>query len=173
MELVRHGFPAKSTLLPRELQPYFKIREDLTIYSDLILFQTRIVIPQSQRCDILQKLHLAHQGIERTKPHARQTVYWPGMNSDIINIIGTCTKCQENRPSLPAEKHDVNTPPTYPFQETAIDIFEYAGNFYLIYTDRFSGWKKYHSSINVPILKWSLLPYANISLYLECQTNSD
>jgi hypothetical protein len=138
--LIKEGFPAKSTALPRELQPYFKLRDDLTVHDDLILFQTRILVPKSERRNVLHRLHLAHQGIERTKRRARQTVYWPGLQSDITNIVGACSKCQENRPSLPAEKKKVDALPTRPFQETAADIFEYAGRFYLVYTDRFSGW---------------------------------
>ena len=110
------------------------------MHEGLVLYQTRLVIPRTQRKDILRRLHLAHQGIERTKRRARQTVYWPGINSDIINVIGSCTKCQERHASLPAEKIKADKPPCRPFQESAADLFEHAGHFYLVYTDRYSGW---------------------------------
>lgn len=140
IRLIQQGFPAQSTSLPVQQQPYHKIRHDLTIHGALILHQSRIVVPQSQRADILRRLHLSHQGIEKTKRRARQTVYWPGITSDIINTVGTCLRCQEGRPSLPAEIFQSDKPPSRPFQETAADVFEHSGHYYLAYVDRFSGW---------------------------------
>jgi hypothetical protein len=140
IKLIEHGFPAQSALLPPQHQPYYKLRHDLTVHGDLILYQTRILIPKSQRPDVLHKLHLSHQGIDRTKRRARQTVFWPGITSDIINTVNACVKCQEGRASLPAESIESDKLPTRPFQETAVDIFQFAGYYYMIFVDRFSGW---------------------------------
>jgi hypothetical protein len=140
IKLIEQGFPSRSTLLPPEHQPYYKLRHDLTVHGDIILYQTRILVPKTKRIDVLQKLHLSHQGIDRTKRRARQTVFWPGITSDIVNTINACTKCQEGRASLPAESIESDKPPTRPFQETAVDIFQFAGYHYLVFVDRFSGW---------------------------------
>jgi hypothetical protein len=49
----------------------------------LVLLGQRLVVPQALRKEVLRRLHASHQGIERTLRRARQTVFWPGISSDI------------------------------------------------------------------------------------------
>ena len=78
---------------------YKKLQGQLTVEDGLsLLGSQRIVIPKSKRQDVMVKLHPSHQGIERTKRRARQSVYWPGINSDIQNTVQVCAKCQEYLP---------------------------------------------------------------------------
>ena len=44
-------------------------------------------------------IHESHQGSVRTKQRARLTVYWPGMDNAIDNVIFNCQKCQDHLPS--------------------------------------------------------------------------
>jgi transposase InsO family protein len=134
------GFPTKATSLPVPIQPYHKLQDELSVDEGLVLYQTRIVVPKDQRREVLKRLHASHQGIERTKRRARQTVFWPGISADIFNTVGACQPCQERRASLPAEPLMADPLPTRPFQETAADLFYYAGKHFLVYVDRFSGW---------------------------------
>ena len=62
-----------------------------------------LVIPVSKWPEILSKLHVAHQGIERSKRRARQVVFWPGISNDITNTVRVCVSCQEALPSLQRE----------------------------------------------------------------------
>ena len=39
---------------------------------------------------ILEKLHLAHQGVQHTKATARKVLYWPGMGRDIETMMEKC-----------------------------------------------------------------------------------
>ena len=142
---VKEGFPAMSTSLPPHLLPFWKLRDELSTSDGLVLYQSRIIVPTSERKEVLKRLHDSHQGVERTKRRARQTVFWPGITSDIMNTVGACTKCQERRASLPPEPLQSDPPPTRPFEQTAADLFHYGGKCYLVYVDRLSGWPEVHS----------------------------
>ena len=41
-------------------------------------------------------LHEAQQEALRTKQHASLTIYWPGLDNDIDNIILNCQQCQDH-----------------------------------------------------------------------------
>ena len=86
------GFPKDKRKIPLEILQYWSIRDQLSIDDDLILFDSKILIPEIARREVLNHLHSSHQGIEKTR-RARQIVYWPGINNDIANIVSSCRKC--------------------------------------------------------------------------------
>ena len=106
----------------------------------LVLYNARIVVPKEARREILVKLHASHQGVERTKRRARQTVFWPSMQNEISNLIFSCDKCQENQKSQQKEPLSQDPLPSRVFEEVAIDFFQCSGRDLLLYTDRLSGW---------------------------------
>ena len=55
-----------------------------------------IIVPNKCRDELLEKLHVGHFGIDRTKLRARDSIYWPGINKDIEILVKTCDTCQEN-----------------------------------------------------------------------------
>lgn len=77
-----------------DIQPYFPIRHDLTVQDGILLFNNRIVIPQSLREDVLALAHCGHQGISKTKALLREKVWWPSMNSQVESAIQNCHPCQ-------------------------------------------------------------------------------
>ena len=92
------------------------------------------------RREVLEQLHDSHQGMVRTKDRARLTVYWPGMDNDIDNLILSCKLCQDSLPSHQKEPTAFKTTPNRPFQEIAADFCSHAGQQYLIMVDYFSDW---------------------------------
>ena len=92
------------------------------------------------RKTILSQLHRAHQGIVRTKQRARLSLYWPGMDNDIENLITACKQCQDHLPSNGKEPMLPKPKPTRPFEETAADFCYHAGKHYLIWVDCYSDW---------------------------------
>ena len=137
---IRNGFPSSLDILEPQIRHFWKLRSELWTDKGLVLYRHRIVIPDSQRTDILARLYSSHQSIDRTKRLARQTVYWPGMTSDVTNTVRSCTDCQEALPSLPKEPMEHDPPPSRPFEDVSVDMFSHAGNHYLVYVDRLSGW---------------------------------
>ena len=93
IKCIQHGFPSihtDTTASTGKLQQLTKLRHNLTVDDNLVLYQARIVITTAARSDVLARLYASHQGIVRTKQGAPQTVYWPGLSNDIVNAIQSC-----------------------------------------------------------------------------------
>ena len=58
------GWPHKD-LLPNAIKPYFQFSGELNVQRHLLLKGSRIVIPTSMQLEMLDKLHHAHQGIQK------------------------------------------------------------------------------------------------------------
>ncbi|XP_068235531.1 uncharacterized protein [Palaemon carinicauda] len=114
--------------------------ENLSTDGDLVLYGARIVVPAALRRRTLARLHDSHRGVEATKRRARQTVFWPGINSDITSTVRACESCQMLQPSLQQEPLLNDDHPTRPFESVSADFFSVAGKSFLVVTDRLSGW---------------------------------
>lgn len=72
----------------------------------------QLVIPRPHRQQVLTSLHrrLGHQGFPRAAEHIRPHVYWPGVYSDLRELLATCDACRRAAPptnsgdQLPAQK---------------------------------------------------------------------
>jgi hypothetical protein len=85
------------------VRPYWCVKDRLTIdeSDDMIVLGPRVVIPQSLRAAILRDLATMHQGATKTRQRARLSVYWPGIDNDIVNATRNCDECSKHLPSLP------------------------------------------------------------------------
>lgn len=92
--LVQSGWPAKS---PDQLiTPYFKVRSELSIQDGCILRGSRVIIPLKGQPTMLQSLHEGHPGENRIKSLARGYVWWPGLDSDLEETVGSCVNYTGN-----------------------------------------------------------------------------
>ena len=139
-QTIINGFPNSIEKLNSGIRPYWNIRNNLSVVDDLILYNTRIVIPKEARKDILSKLLSSHQGIEKTKRRARLIVYWPCINNDISTTVAACVPCQEHRPSQQKEEIIQTETPKRVFEHVSMDFFTCYRKNYLVYTDCLSGW---------------------------------
>ena len=80
---IMQGWPSSIKQVPPVLQPYWTFREGLTVEDGLILKGTRIVIPDRNCEAILKLIHEGHLGLNKCKLHAKETVYWPGLNNQL------------------------------------------------------------------------------------------
>ena len=121
--IIQHGWPKTVKEVPQEIQKYWTFQEELTIEDGLILKGMCIVIPEEMR--------------------AKETVYWPGLNDQLENLILNCQLClkyskSKNKSTPPtALGHEV---PAVPWNKVATDIFHYESQLYLLvvdYTSRF------------------------------------
>lgn len=157
LQMIREGFPEERSAVPAAAKPYWNVRQHLTVENGIALKGPCIIVPQQLRHEALQSIHSAHQGIERTKRRARQTIYWPGITNDIETLVRSCRKCSEYQASLPKE-HMVSEPtPGLPFQTVSVDLFTCQGRQYLVYADIKSGWPCVenlgHSTTSVDVIK--------------------
>ncbi|XP_047501826.1 uncharacterized protein K02A2.6-like [Penaeus chinensis] len=122
LDKVTYGFPAKCDNLDSDLLPYWKEHDNLYHDEDLILLGPRIVVPSTLCREVLARLH-DHRGVEATKRRARQTVWWPGINSDITNVVRSCEPCQVLLSSQQQEPMMTEEAPTKPFESVSADFF--------------------------------------------------
>ena len=70
----------------------------------------RVIIPRVLRVKMLKELHKSHQGLEKSLRLARDLVFWPGMTSQIKDLIASCDTCnafQKQKPKEPLFPHDI------------------------------------------------------------------
>ena len=137
-QTVQEGWPGSMSDLPAEVRPYWSFRDEIGI-SDGVLFKGRqVLMPTSMRGDILNQLHQAHMGIEKTRRLARESVYWPGINKDIEQTTKNCEACQELQPSQQKEPLQPHEIPSTPWTKLGSDLFAVDRDDFLIITDYYS-----------------------------------
>ena len=135
---IMQGWPETIKQVPPDLHPYWTFREELTIEDGLILKGTIIVIPSKQCQAILKQIHEGHLGLNKCKLRAKETVYWPGLNTELEDLVLNCQLCLKYstakcklEPSL-ALGQEV---PLHPWTKLATDIFHFEGTSYLLIVD--------------------------------------
>jgi len=104
------GWPETNNEVSTSLHPYFLVRDELSAQDGLIFKGQRCVVPLSLCARIKEKLHGAHTGIQSCLCRARETVYWPGMNSDLTDYISKCNICscyQSSQAKEPLIFHEI------------------------------------------------------------------
>ena len=91
--LVQDGFPKSKHQLSALLQPFWNGHEHLSTDNGIVFRGSRLVIPKALRQRVFTDLYSSHQGMEKTKRRARQTVLWPNLNKDIHNTVSACQQC--------------------------------------------------------------------------------
>ena len=142
VQQIQDGWPDHKILVPSEVQPYYPYRQELTTEGGLIYKAHNILIPPSLRADTLQKLHQSHQGIEKTKRLARESIFWPGMNSQIEELVSNCSTCLHHANANQREPLHPHEIPSRPWQKVGTDLFEWNGKPHLIVVDYYSRYPK-------------------------------
>ena len=66
------------------------------MYNGVLLKGNRVIIHKSMQAEVLMKIQTGHQGIEKCRLRARDSVFWCGISADIDNMIKTYDVCQHN-----------------------------------------------------------------------------
>lgn len=93
MNVVQSGWPDDIREVPADIRKYWTYREELTCSDGLLFNNWRIVLPQSLRADMLQRIHESHLGIVKYKERARDVMFWPGMAKQIEDVVLKCAIC--------------------------------------------------------------------------------
>ena len=56
--------------------------------------------------DVLNQIHEGHMGVSKCRLRAWTSVYWPGINSEIEDLVRQCETCQLSK--LKNQKRTIN-----------------------------------------------------------------
>ncbi|XP_063846489.1 uncharacterized protein LOC135092154 isoform X1 [Scylla paramamosain] len=101
---ILYGWPGH--IAEETLQPFFRRRHELSVQDGIILWGSRVVVPQIARKNVLAELHATHPGVSRMKGIARSHVWWPNIDKDVESTVQLCSQCHQVR----------NLPPDAPLQ---------------------------------------------------------
>ncbi|XP_055604284.1 uncharacterized protein LOC129752535 [Uranotaenia lowii] len=142
VEFIRGGWPSSIDRVPDNLRVYHTYRHELTSQNGLVFRNDRILVPFMLRRKLIDCCHTSHNGIEATLKLARANLFWPGMSSQIKEVIKSCFICAKyaaSQPNPPMQSHAI---PVYPFQLVSMDVFvaEYLGSkrYFLVTVDHYS-----------------------------------
>ena len=148
-QTVLEGWPNMKNQLPTPLRQYWSFRDEIT-HMDGILFKgDRIIVPNSMRHSMIQKIHETHFGIVKCKNRARQSLYWPGMSTMIENSVSSCRKCAEHSKANAKEPMIPMEIPDRQWSKIGTDLFEYKGTHYLLTVDYYSKWPEFSKLDNL------------------------
>ena len=137
---ISEGFPENRHDVPLLIRNFWAMRNDLYQLDGVPINGNKILIPRSLQAEVLESLHAAHQGVTGMQAHARQRLFWPGLDASLRLTRSQCKPCNEMAKSQPRQPLAPPTNPEYPFQQTVTDFFNLHGKDYLIYADRYTGW---------------------------------
>ena len=130
------GWPDRCRIDGR-LRQYAPFEGELTVEKGLLLRNKRLVIPKTLQADIMEKLHAGHFGIVKCRERARQSVWWPGLSTQLKNLVEACDTCARDRvhhkePLMPSDI------PERPWEVVGADLFEWNQHQYLLIVDYLS-----------------------------------
>jgi transposase InsO family protein len=118
---------------------FYQFKDELFVHEGLLLRGHRLVVPDALHKQMLDKIHDGHQGIVKCSRRARESVWWPGINQQIKQLVEKCTTCIKHQrirhqPLKPTEL------PDGPWMEVGSDVFEFRGKAYVLIADYYSRW---------------------------------
>ncbi len=134
-DVIQSEWPEMGRVLS-SLSTYYSFRDELEVQESLIFRGKRLVISKSKT--ILKDIHRGHSGVDGCLRLARDYVYWPGMTSEIRQMVQKCEHCREYEISPQRETlltHDV---PERPWQRAGSDLFSWEGKDYMVSMDYYS-----------------------------------
>ncbi|XP_055522770.1 uncharacterized protein K02A2.6-like [Wyeomyia smithii] len=142
IQFIKNGWPSKKIeSADSQLLQFYQRRDALSVVEGCIMYGERVVVPQVFRKQVLRQLHKGHPGVERMRSIARQYVYWPNIDSDVIRAVSVCTDCASVAKTDRKTNLSSWLAPEKPWQRVHLDYAgSMAGQYYLILVDAFSKW---------------------------------
>lgn len=138
VEMITSGWPESRSQVPECIRAYWSFRHEISCHDGLLLKLDKIIIPRELRGKMLKEVHRAHQGVEKSLRFARDLLFWPGMTSEIKDIVSSCDTCntyQMQQAKEPLMPHEV---PELPWLKIGADLFEWDKKPYLLLVDYYS-----------------------------------
>ncbi|UYV75718.1 K02A2.6-like [Cordylochernes scorpioides] len=140
IDYVIEGWPICKKDVDEDAKVFFDFRHRLYLWNDLLCIGSAIVIPKTQRNNMLNLLHQSHQGISAIQGLARESLFWPRMSIDIAEKVKNYEICQKHQKSKIRQPLKPFPVPDYPRQTVSLDIFYIQKKPHLLVVDRYSGY---------------------------------
>ena len=141
---VHEGWPQSRKDCPKQLLDFCSFRQQISEENGLLYKNPRLIVPHSKRLETLKVLHLGHYAVDKMQLRALETVYWPGINKDILKQYQNCKTCIKNSKSQSCEPLQFHPPPGLPWHTVATDLFEIKNVKYLLLVDYYSRFPVLH-----------------------------
>ena len=107
-----------------EVLMFKHVKDELTVSdeSDVILRNSRVVIPSVLREKAISIAHEGHQGLVKTKQLLREKVWFPGIDQLTKRKIKTCLACQANSTDSHPEPLQMSALPPAPWHTVHTDF---------------------------------------------------
>jgi hypothetical protein len=130
------------------LQSLRTVKDELTLDSkgEVLLRDTRLVIPASLQNQIIELAHESHQGIAKTKALLRSKVWFPNIDKMTEEAVKKCLSCEVNDNRLMHEPLQMSNLPKAPWLKLSIDFCGPVptGEYLLVLIDEFSRYPVVH-----------------------------
>ena len=93
-QVITEGWPSQKQDIPSCIQPYYDLRDTLSVQNGVIVKGECILIPHTLQKSMLRKLHYAHLGLDSMLQWARNTVFWLNMTKNLRDTANNCEPCQ-------------------------------------------------------------------------------
>ena len=137
---IQRGWPDNIEQVPESIRLYKGFADELIVCDGLVFKGRRVVIPTQARPDILKRLHSSHMGINSCQRRAKESVYFPGISSEIKATVSRCEICarvQSENQKEPLKPYPV---PPRPWDTVGVDVFTHHGRDFLIIVDYLSNY---------------------------------
>ena len=84
--IIKNGWPDNRNKVPENLRDYYSFRDELSLQNGLIFKGECLVVPGGEKDYIRSRVHSSQGCLRR----ARESVYCPGMNSNLEEFISKC-----------------------------------------------------------------------------------
>ena len=137
---IHHGPPPNKSLIPNVVKPYLTHLDEITEGQVILLKGIRIIVTSSMGKEMKARIHESHLGIERCKTRARECPFWPGMTSEIADMVLRCETCIQSRRKQQRKPLILLPPATHAWSRVACDLFRMNGRDYLLTVDYFTSY---------------------------------
>ena len=119
------------------MKQYHTVASEISVQDGLLMRGSRVVIPSALRLEMLDRIHIGHQGISKCRERAKQCLWWSGLSRQLEELVKNCSTCQKclskrREPLIPTAL------PELPWQRVGTDLFEFQGHSYLLVVDYYS-----------------------------------
>lgn len=125
----------------KDLEPYMRRLNELSLHQDCIMWGIRVVIPSKLQQTILNELHEGHMGLVKMKSLARRNVWWPTVDRDLEHVVKSCTGCMETKSAPPESPIHPWEIPACPWSRVHVDFAgPVDGYMMFVAVDAYSKW---------------------------------